>query len=142
MRRFNFLHILVVLVLGCHSQVVGALDFMPYPTAKITYDQWQTFHRKTRDSLGHTQRTYRERNMVVFVDNFNGHHYAFTLPGHAAHPSWIVRRIINVDGEIQVQQVGYYVNEEASFAELFDSYLKLNEQIKPKLQDRNVGSEE
>jgi hypothetical protein len=80
--------------------------------------------------------------MVVFVDNFNGHHYAFTLPGHAAHPSWIVRRIINVDGEIQVQQVGYYVNEEASFAELFDSYLKLNEQIKPKLQDRNVGSEE
>lgn len=75
--------------------------------------------------------------MVVFIDKFNGHHYAFTLPGHTAHPSWIVRRIINQEGELQIQQVGYYVNDEAPFVELFDAYLKLNDKIKPQLQDSN-----
>ena len=113
------------------------LEFMPYPVAKVTEDQWQEFYNKARDNLAHTQRTYRDRHMVVFLDKFNGHHYAFTLPGHAAHPSWIVRRIVNRDGEMQIQQVGYYVNEEAPFVALFDSYLKLNEQMKPQLQDRN-----
>ena len=113
------------------------LEFMPYPIANITLDEWQTFYSKARESLSHSQRTYRDQKMVIFTDKINGHHYAFTLPGHNAHPSWIVRRIINHEGELQIQQVGYYVNDEAPFVELFDAYLKLNDKIKPKLQDSN-----
>ncbi len=110
---------------------------MPYPIANITQEEWQTFYSKARENLSHSQRTYRHQKMVVFIDKFNGHHYAFTLPGHTAHPSWIVRRIINQEGELQIQQVGYYVNDEAPFVELFDAYLKLNDKIKPQLQDSN-----
>jgi hypothetical protein len=114
-----------------------ALEFMPYPVAKISQEQFDTFYKKARERLIHSQRTYRQQHMVVFTDNFNGHHYAFTLPGHAAHPSWIVRRIVNHEGELQVQQVGYYVNKESAFVQLFDAYLKLNEKLKPQLQNQS-----
>jgi len=114
-----------------------ALEFMPYPAAQISQEQFEVFFNKARERLSHSQRTYRHQHMVIFKDDFNGHHYAFTLPGHAAHPSWIVRRIVNHEGELQIQQVGYYVNEEAAFVELFDAYLKLNETIKPQLQEQH-----
>lgn len=127
---------IIIVLVSIYSAQVYALEFMPYPVARITNEEWQAFYNKARDNLSHTQRAYRNRYMVVFIDTFNGHHYAFTLPGHAAHPSWIVRRIVNQEGELQIQQVGYYVNEEAPFVELFDAYLKLNEQIKPQLQER------
>jgi hypothetical protein len=116
---------------------VTALEFMPYPAAKISNEEWQAFYERARSSLGHTQRTYTEQNMVVFLDSFNGHHYAFTLPGHAAHPSWIARRIVNHDGKLDIQQVGYYVVDETAFIELFRSYLELNDQIREKFEKRH-----
>ena len=117
--------------------MVSALEFMPYPTARINNEQWQEFYDRARSSLGHSQRTYTEQHMVIFIDSFNGHHYAFTLPGHDAHPSWIVRRIVNHDGILDIQQAGYYVNDEEAFIELFRTYLELNEQMKAKFRERN-----
>ena len=143
MKRTTKLHRhLFLLIFCCAGGHVQALEFMPYPVANITYEQWQTFYEKARNNLTHSQRTYKDQFMVVFTDTFNGHHYAFTLPGHAAHPSWIVRRLVNTDGEIHIQQVGYYVEDEAAFIELFKLYLELNKKIKPQLQDRNSWSDE
>jgi hypothetical protein len=141
-RSINHQRLLFSLFFYFFVGTTPALEFMPYPVAKITHEQWQSFYEKARTSLGHSQRTYNDRNIVVFIDSFNGHHYAFTLPGHAAHPSWIVRRIVNHEGELHIQQVGYYVEDEAEFVELFKAYLELNEQIKPNLQDRNTEGDQ
>ena len=135
------LRLLISLISFFITGTTSALEFMPYPVAKISHEQWQSFYEKARSSLGHSQRIYSERYIVIFIDSFNGHHYAFTLPGHAAHPSWIVRRIVNHDGEITVQQVGYFVEDEAEFVELFKAYLELNEQIRPNLQGHNASGE-
>ena len=127
------------LILFCVASASHALEFMPYPVAKITLEQWESFYTKAKTKLGHSQRTYNEQHVVVLVDAFNGHHYAFTLPGHNAHPSWTVRRIVNIDGEIDIHQVGYYVNDVSSFTEHFKTYLELNKNMKSSLQDRDVS---
>ncbi|MGY8814051.1 MAG: hypothetical protein ACKVHQ_04955 [Gammaproteobacteria bacterium] len=130
------------LIIFCVASASSALEFMPYPVAKISLEQWESFYIEAKTKLGHSQRTYNDQHIVVLVDTFNGHHYAFTLPGHAAHPSWIVRRIVNRDGEIDIQQVGYYVNNESSFTQLFQTYLELNENMKSSLQNRNLSKDQ
>lgn len=132
----------LLIVIGSLITTVSALEFMPYAAAKVSKEQWQTFYDRARSNLGHTQRTYTEQHMVIFLDSFNGHHYAFTLPGHDAHPSWIVRRIVNHDGILDIQQVGYYVDNEEAFIELFRTYLELNDEIKEKFRERLDNEED
>ncbi|MGK0297905.1 MAG: hypothetical protein ACI9XC_001522 [Gammaproteobacteria bacterium] len=139
---FNHQRLFFILFFCIVARPSLALEFMPYPLAKITLEQWESFCTEAKTKLGHSQRTYNDQHIVVLVDTFNAHHYAFTLPGHTAHPSWIVRRIVNIDGEIDIQQVGYYVNDESSFTELFKIYLDLNNNMKSSLQDRNVSKDQ
>ena len=55
--------------------------------------------------------------------------FAFTLPGHSAHPAWITRQLIESGGTLDMTQIGYYAGNEEPFAELFRQYQQLNSRI-------------
>ena len=110
---------------------------MPYPTTKITIEQWESFYIKTKTTLKHTEQIYHKQFMGIYIDTSTGTHYAFTLPGHTAHRAWIARRVVINNLGIDIQQIGYYVGEQAPFAELFEAYLELNEEIKEEIESRS-----
>jgi hypothetical protein len=72
---------------------------------------------------GDTLRVFPEEYLEVLHSQDLVMHFAFTLPGHPAHPAWITRR---ATGGV-VDQVGYFAGDEARFADLFRAYLDLTE---------------
>ena len=56
--------------------------------------------------------------------------FAFTTEGHPAHPSWITRQVVESEGTIDMQQIGYFAGEEEAFSVLFGQYAQLTEQTR------------
>ena len=107
-----------------------AQDFRPYPRAKITGDQWQTYFEEVRSKLGSTAQESDQQKLIVFQDTATATSYAFTTPGHPAHPAWITRRVEPKGNDVGVNQIGYFAGEEPPFAQLFKSYLQLNDKLR------------
>ena len=69
---------------------------------------------------------FPEQRLLVF----DGEHsyYAFTQPGHPAHPAWITRKLVSEqDGRLNMIQIGYFAGREPPFAELFRQYQVLTQ---------------
>jgi hypothetical protein len=107
----------------------GAIEFKPYPTARITQAQWQGYLDGIKAAHGASAQEFREQRLVVFQDNATVTSYAFTLPGHAAHPAWVARRVTGFGGDVKLDTIGYFAGEEAAFAELFRQYQALNQRM-------------
>ncbi len=72
-------------------------------------------------------KTFPHLHLVVFnSDRPGGILYAFTQPGHAAHPAWIARRLVQTGQNLSMDQVGYFAGQEAPFAALFQQYQELS----------------
>src|SRR5438034_6286484 len=67
---------------------VAAQEYMPYPGARITSDQWQQYFYEVSSKHAASRREFPAEHLVVFEDRATYTAYAFTQPGHAAHPSW------------------------------------------------------
>jgi len=67
---------------------------------------------------------------VSFTDQATHTFYAFTAADHPAHPAWITRQVVEQDGGISIQQIGYFAGEEDPFAALFDDYLALSDELR------------
>jgi hypothetical protein len=106
-----------------------AIEFKPYPTAKITESQWKGYFDEVRAAHGASVQEFREQRLVVFHDNTAVASYAFTLPGHPAHPAWVARRVTGFGAEPKLDTIGYFAGEEAPFAELFRQYQVLNQKM-------------
>jgi hypothetical protein len=94
-------------------------EYQPYPEARITKSQWQSYFDQVRGEFGSTE-LHPSAKLVQFnsTDTF----YVFTEPGHPAHPAWVTQQIVKMDGGLGMRQVGYFAGEESAFATLFYAY--------------------
>ena len=87
--------ILAILLL---STTADAQEYMPYPEARITGEQWVSYHEEIQNRLADSETKYPEQGLVIYKDSEMHINYAFTLPGHPAHPAWVTRRVVS-DGK-------------------------------------------
>ena len=126
MRTHDTLTLLLIAV----ATSTNAQEFKPYPRANITEAQWQRYFDEVKSKHGSSaQDTERER-LVVFHDPATHTSYAFTTPGHPAHPAWITRQVEKMGGEIGIRQIGYFAGPEPPFAALFKAYSELNARMR------------
>ena len=107
-----------------------AATWQPYAEAQITMAQWQEYYDSVVAELGDTREELAEAKLVSFTDQATHTFYAFTAADHPAHPAWITRQVVEQDGGISIQQIGYFAGEEDPFAALFDDYLALSEELR------------
>ncbi|HZF16325.1 MAG TPA: DUF4019 domain-containing protein [Steroidobacteraceae bacterium] len=106
-----------------------AQDFHPYADGQVTEAQWQSYFDEVRAKLGASERSFEDEHLVVFEDPSRQLYFAFTLPGHPAHPAWIGRRVYSEGGEAGTEQVGYYAGDRAQFEALYESYQRLTQRM-------------
>ena len=106
-----------------------AIELKPYPTEKITEAQWKDYFRQVKEAFGASMQDLNDQHLIVFHDDATATSYAFTEVGHAAHPAWITRRIVQEGDKLYVDQIGYFAGNEAAFAVLFQQYQATNQKM-------------
>ncbi|MFM9879571.1 MAG: DUF4019 domain-containing protein [Burkholderiaceae bacterium] len=121
----------------------AAQEFKPYPEANITEAQWQSYFDEVRKKHGSTVQDLENQKLLVYTDTDRATFtvYAFTKPGHSAHPAWIARKPEQRGDSIFIGQIGYFVGAEESFAKLFREYLALNDKMKEDIKRQQQQSE-
>lgn len=67
-----------------------AIEFKPFPTANISEPQWAAYFARVQAAHGKSLQRFPDLHLVVFDDGA-ATYYAFTQPGHPAHPAWITQ---------------------------------------------------
>jgi hypothetical protein len=106
-----------------------AIEFKPHPAAQITETQWASYYEQVRSAHDADKQEFPGERLIVFHDNATATSYAFTQPGHPAHPAWITRRIVQSGKDLFVDQIGYFAGSEAPFAALYQQYQILNQRM-------------
>lgn len=114
-----------------------AQEYQPYPTPRITVEQWQRYLDIVRMNHGSSAEIYKNEHLVGFSDQATRTFYVFTTRDHPAHPAWITRQLVETDGKVNVRQIGYFAGDEQPFAELFRIFLQRNEQLRKDVERRN-----
>lgn len=105
------------------TTAIAGPQYMPYPLASISAQQWKDFHDLVERTYQSSRREFPGEHLEVFHSSDKVLHFSFTTAGHPAHPAWITRQ---VEGD-SVDQIGYFAGAEEPFAELFRSYLALTD---------------
>ncbi|MDH4124056.1 MAG: hypothetical protein OEW64_09815 [Gammaproteobacteria bacterium] len=116
------------------SGALLAADYQPYEDARITVEQWQAYFDTVLLEFADTMQEEADVNLVLFHDESTSTYFAFTTTANPAHPAWVTRRVIEQDGEIAVEQIGYFAGDEASFADLFDAISDLSAEMQKEFQ--------
>jgi len=119
--------LVLILLFSCS---VTAQEFKPYPSEKITTEQWTAYFNEVSESLSSTEQKHDEQLIITFSDPPNGLQFTFTMEGNPAHPAWITRQMIQKDGSMSISQTGYYAGNKSEYNRLYGAYEKLNEQIR------------
>jgi hypothetical protein len=127
-----------VLVSAAPSSV--AQDFKPFPRANITVAQWQSYFDEVKAKHGANVQDVEDQKLLVYTDSATTTLYAFTKPGHPAHPAWVTRKPEQRNDSIFIAQIGYFAGEEAPFAQLFRAYAALNERMREDIKRRQAES--
>jgi hypothetical protein len=85
-----------------------AQEFQPYPSPKITVEQYVNYAKKVQESLGDSAEILQGMNLVAFSDMRTRTFYIFTTKDHPAHPAWITRQMDEEGGQVHVKQIGYF----------------------------------
>ena len=101
---------LTILILLLCSELHAA-TYKPFPEAQVTAEQWQEYFDIVTAEFGDTRDEISEARLVLFTDEASSTFYAFTLEDHPAHPAWITRRLVEQDGAITIQQIGFFAGE-------------------------------
>lgn len=109
-----------------------ATEFKPYPEAQITTEEWEDYYEKVSKAFPRSVQDHPQQNLIVFSNAKERLSYAFTKPGHPAHPAWVTRQVVEANGTIDMVQIGYFAGKEEPFAVLFQQYQQLNNQIRAK----------
>jgi len=124
---------LLLLIILLSGPLCAAV-YAPYPDARITLEQWQQYFDSVSLELAATRQEVAELNLVLFHDESTSTYYAFTTADNPAHPAWVTRRFIERDGTIAVEQVGYFAGEEGPFADLFDAYADITDELREEFE--------
>ena len=128
--KFNRLTLVACLI----ATQVGAATYNPYEDSQVTPEQWQEYYDIIQAEFGDTKEEVTDAMLVLFEDAASSTFYAFTLPEHPAHPAWITRKLVEIDGDVSMQQIGYFAGEEEPFSELFQDYAELTYQIRSDIE--------
>jgi Protein of unknown function (DUF4019) len=131
--------ILVLSLITCAAAL--GQEFKPYPRANISVAQWQQYIEEVRQKHGSTAQDLDDQQLIVYRDDASSTIYAFTKPGHPAHPAWITRKPEQRSNSVFVGQIGYFAGAEPAFAQLFKEYLALNEKLKDEISRRQSAKE-
>ena len=123
------------------SLSLHATTWQPYSDAQITVEQWQEYFDKVVAEFGDTRDEIDEAKLALFTDESTLTFYAFTTEDHPAHPAWITRKMVKQDGAVSIQQIGFFAGEEEPFADLFDDYLALSDQLKAEIATKETSPE-
>jgi hypothetical protein len=133
-------HRLVALV-ACLGAVLStaaeAQEYQPYPTPKVTIEQWQQYLATVRAALDRTMEIYSDDHTVVFTNRETMTFYIFTSKNHPAHPAWITRQLVEENGQVNVRQIGYFAGPEKPFDQFFQEYLQRNKKLSEDVGRRN-----
>ena len=124
LRTFVLVGVLTLLISG---SIARAIEYKPYATPRVTEEQWTAYFQEVKAAHGTSIQEIRDQHLVVF--HGGGVSYAFTQPGHPAHPAWITRRIVEKEGGLHIEQIGYFAGSEEPFAKLFADYQALNNRM-------------
>ena len=116
--KYNHLTLIACLFFG---QILAA-TYNPYEDSKITLEQWQDYYDTVQSEFGETREEVTGAMLVLFEDTSSSTYFAFTLPEHPAHPAWITRKLVERDGDVSMEQIGYFAGDEEPFSELFQDY--------------------
>ena len=114
-----------------------AQEYQPYPTPRITPEQWATYGEEVRQNHGATAEIFQDKKLVAFSDPRARTFWIFTMKDHPAYPAWITRQLYEEGGEVRVRQIGYFAGSEDEFAKLFQEYQQRNELLKEDVERRN-----
>lgn len=112
-------------------------EYQPYPSPRVTVEQWSQYLAIVQSRFASSAEVFREKKVVAFNDPATGTYYIFTTKGHAAHPAWVTRQIVEEGGQVSVRQIGYFAGDEEPFAKLFAEYQQMNEKLREDVQRRN-----
>jgi hypothetical protein len=128
--------LLLCLNLGLAAPAL-AQEFQPYPSPRITVEQFVSYAKQVQDSLGDSAEILQGMNLVAFSDMRTRTFYIFTTKDNPAHPAWITRQMDEEGGQVHVKQIGYFAGSEAEFAKLFRYYQERNVQLQEEVERRN-----
>jgi len=114
-----------------------AQHFQPYPTPKITAEQYARYAEEVRETYASTAEILKGQHLIAFSDLRARTFYIFTTKDHPAHPAWITRQMVEENGQVNVRQIGYFAGSETEFAKLFREYQGRNQQLMEDVQRRN-----
>jgi hypothetical protein len=127
----------LLLCVGAGTSAAFAQAFQPYPTPKITLEQYAGYAEQVRQYYQASADIVKEENVVVFSDPRTRTFWIFTTKDHPAHPAWVTRQLVEEGGEVHVRQIGYFAGNEEAFAKMFREYQERNEQLAEDVQRRN-----
>jgi hypothetical protein len=136
MKRLPVLAVILFVLLWPEAAAL-AQEFQPYPSPKITVEQWQKYLLEVRSLHEASADIYKDKNVVVFSDATTRTQYIFTTKDNPAHPAWITRQIVENGGKVSVKQIGYFAGAQEPFDKMFEDYLRLNDQLKHEVEQRN-----
>jgi len=131
----------LILIACLFASGLLAATYNPYEDSKVTLEQWQAYYDLVQYEFGETRQELSRALLVLFEDTASSTYYAFTLPGHPAHPAWITRQLVDEEGEVSMQQIGYFAGEEEPFSELFQDYAELAYQIRSEYETQKDTEE-
>lgn len=114
-----------------------AQEFKPYPSPRITVEQWQQYLATVRARFETTAEVYKDKNVVVFSDDATRTVYVFTTRKHPAHPAWITSQVVKEGDQLKVRQIGFFAGAQEPFDQLFTEHLAMHEQMKQNVERRN-----
>lgn len=128
---------LVTGALGLVAAATFAQEYQPYPSPRITQEQWARYGEQVRQNHGASLEVFEDKQLIAFSDERTLTFWVFTLKKHAAHPALITRQVYEEGGQIRVRQIGYFAGSEDEFAKLFLEYQTRSEELKQAVERRN-----
>jgi hypothetical protein len=115
-----------IAILACAATLTAAAqEFRPHAQARITAAQWQAYYDEVRGRHGRTEQRFEKEHLVLFNDAKSLMSWAFTMPGHPAHPAWVTRQPVTDGNHVKIRQIGFYAGDEQAFRRLFATYVAL-----------------
>jgi hypothetical protein len=126
--------VFVAAILAVFACIGAAQEFKPHPHARISREEWQAYYDNVRARHNATERAFPNEHLVLYDDALTKMSWAFTLPGHPAHPAWITRQPVQDLGQVKIRQIGFYAGDEAEFTKLFKTYLAMTDLMRRQME--------
>jgi hypothetical protein len=116
-------------IVSCAALAAHAQAFRPHPQAHITAAQWQAYFDEVRAKHGGTEQQFAKEHLVLYNDKVSLMTWAFTTPGHPAHPAWVTRQPVTDGNRVKIRQIGFYAGDAEAFRKLFATYLVMTSRM-------------